>query len=158
MYELAKLYKDNGVKMFKEYPLFAHNYFNLAAKCLLSFNSYDDNDDFLKNSTIKKQDYRELLQNVYTNIAACLIKQNRYDEIPSILEFSCKEENPSDKVIFRLATAYYQIHEYEKAKVTIEKIDFKKNKELVQLMTKIQDKRKVDNNNEADMAKRMLFG
>lgn len=37
MYHLAKEYKENGVIMFKEYPLFAQNYFNLAAKFLLSY-------------------------------------------------------------------------------------------------------------------------
>lgn len=98
MFELARLYKENGVKMFKEFPLFAHNYFNLSAKCLLSFQTQDvDYDELLKDSTITKKDFDELLQNVYLNIAACLIKQERFEEIPSILEFVRVQDNPPEK-------------------------------------------------------------
>jgi hypothetical protein len=98
MFQLARLYKENGVKMFKEFPLFAHNYFNLSAKCLLSFQTQDvDYDELLKESSVTKKDFDELLQNVYLNIAACLIKQERFEDILSILEFVKLQDNPPEK-------------------------------------------------------------
>lgn len=158
MYELSKLYKDNGVKMFKEYPLFAHNYFNLAAKCLLSFTPFDDIEDVLNDSNLKKKDFEELLFNIYSNIAACLIKEGRYDEIIPILEFTKKQENPSEKAIYRLATAYLHTYNYEEALKTIERVDFKGNKELMHLMTTIHQNRKEGKDKDSLMAKKMLFG
>lgn len=157
MFELAKFYKDNGVKMFKDFPLFAHNYFNLAAKCLLSFKTQDvEYGELLKGGEVTKKDFDDLLHNVYLNIAACLIKQERFDEILSILEFVKKEECPSDKAVFRLATAYYRVQNYEEAENVIKKIDFKSNKDLTALMAKIQEFRKIEKEKSSSLAKKML--
>lgn len=158
MYELAKHYKDNGVKMFKDYPLFAHNYFNIAAKCLLSFHAFDDIEDVLKDCELKIKDFEELLQNIYSNISACLIKENRYDEIISILEYTKKQEKPSEKAIFRLATAYLHTNNYDEALKTIIRVDYKGNKELMHLMNTIQQNRKEGKDKDSQMAKKMLFG
>ncbi|KAG5674538.1 hypothetical protein PVAND_004500 [Polypedilum vanderplanki] len=159
MFELAKLYKENGVKMFKgEFFLFAHNYFNLAAKCLLAFGPVDEIDEVLKDTQLTKKEWEELLHNVYINISACLIKEKRYDEIIPIMNFVHKQDNPSEKAIFRLATAYLNIYQYEEAKKTIEKIDYKSNKDLVQLMSKIQHDWKNSKDKDKDMVKKMLFG
>lgn len=159
MFELAKLYKENGVKMFKDYPLFAHNYFNLAAKCLLSFNTQDvDYDELLKDSGITKKDFDELLHNVYLNVSACLIKQERYEEILPILQFIKQQEHPSEKGVFRLATAYFHIGNYEEAERLIKKIDYKGNRELVVLMEKVKGCQKIENDKLSSMAKKMLFG
>lgn len=159
MFEQAKLYKENGVKMFKEYHLFAHNYFNLAAKCLLSFNTQNvEYDELLKGSSLTKSDFDELLLNIYLNIGACLIKQERYDQIPPILEFVKFQEKPSEKGVYRLATAYFHTRNYEEAEKLIKKINFKGNKDLVVLLGKIQDCRKTENDRLSVMAKKMLFG
>lgn len=159
MFELAKQYKENGVKMFKEYPLFAHNYFNLAAKCLLSFNTQDANyEELLKDSGITKKDFDELLENVYLNIAACLIKQERYEEVLSILDFVLKQQNPSEKAVFRLATAYFHVNKFGDAESLLKKIDFKSKKDLSTLMGKIQDFRKAEKDKSSNMAKKMIFG
>lgn len=158
MFDLAKHYKENGVKMFKEYPLFAHNYFSLAAKCLLAFGTINEIDEVLKDTPLKKKEWEELVQNVYLNISACLIKERRFDEVIPIMDFVNKQEAPSDKAVFRLATAYLNIYRYEEAKKTIEKIDYKNNKELVQLMTKIQQDWKCSHDKDKDMVKKMLFG
>lgn len=159
MFELAKLYKENGVKMFKNYHLFAHNYFNLAAKCLLSFNTQNvEYDELLEGSGLTKNDLDELLHNVYLNIAACLIKQERFDQIPPILEFIKSQESPAEKGVFRLATAYFQLKNYEEAEKLIKKIDYKGNREIVVLLGKIQECRKTENDKLSHMAKKMLFG
>lgn len=156
MYELAKLYKENGVKMFKEFPLFAHNYFNRAAKCLLSFNPFDDIDDLLTDSSLKRNDFEELLQNVYLNIAACLIKQQRYDDILHVLNYSVSQSEPSEKAVYRLALAYYHLKQFDNAKSTIERINYKHNKELVLLMAKVHESWKVDHNKYSNMVKKMF--
>lgn len=159
MFELAKLYKENGVKMFKDHHLFAHNYFNLAAKCLLSFNTQNvEYDELLKGSSLTKKDFDELLQNVYLNIGACLIKQERYDVIPPILEFVKNQERPSEKGIYRLATAYFHTQNYDEAEKLIKKIEYKGNKDLIVLLGKIQEGRKTENDKFSNMAKKMLFG
>lgn len=156
MFELAKLYKENGVKMFKEYPIFAHNYFNLSAKCLLSINPFDDIDDLLTDSTLKKKDFEDLLQNVYLNIAACLVKEQRFEDILHVLNYTKTQENPSDKAIYRLALAYFHLKQFDNAKNTIERINYKNNKDLVQLMAKIHEHWKVDNDKYSSMVKKMF--
>lgn len=153
MFETAKLYKENGVKMFKDNHLFAHNYFNIAAKCLLSFQPFDDN---LSVCDLKQQDFDDLLQIIYLNIAACLIKQQRYDEIPHVLNYSIEQKNPSEKAVYRLAFAYFHLKQFENAKKVIEKIDYKNSRELVQLMAKINESLKVDHNNYSNMVKKMF--
>lgn len=158
MFELAKKYKENGVKMFKDYPLFAHNYFNLAAKCLLSFNPFDDIADVLQGSDLKKDDFEDLLYNIYSNIAACLIKEGRFDEIIPIMKFTQQQHKPSEKAIYRLATAYLHTNNYDAAQKTVERIDYKGNKELVQLMAAIQLNKKEGKDRDSLMAKKMLFG
>lgn len=156
MFELAKTYKENGVKMFKEYPLFAHNYFNLAAKCLLSFNPFDDIDDLLTDSTLEKKDFQELLENIYLNIAACLVKQQRYEDILHVMSYSITQDDPSEKAIYRLALAYFHLKQFENAKNTIERINYKNNRDLVQLMAKIYECWKVDHDKYSSMVKKMF--
>lgn len=156
MFELAKLYKENGVKMFKENPLFAHNYFSLAAKCLLSFAPLDDLDDALKDGELKRKDFQDLLENIYLNIAACLIKEQRYDDILHVLSYTLTQHKPSEKATYRLALAYFNLKQFEKAKNTIEKINYKSNKELVSLMAKICELWKVDHHKYSDMIKKMF--
>lgn len=161
MFELAKQYKECGVKMFKDFPLFAHNYFSLAAKCLLSFNHYqpDELDENLRESEVKKKDFDELLRNVYSNIAACLIKQGRYEQIISILSFVKSEEDPNEKAAFRLATAYYNTREYQEAESVIKKvINYKSNKDLMILLEKTQKLSKANKEKSSEIAKKMLFG
>lgn len=156
MFELAKLYKDNGVKMFKAYPLFAHNYFNLAAKCLLSFTPFVDIEDILTECGLTRKDFEELLQNIYLNIAACLVKHQRYEEVVHVLSYSMSQAEPSEKAIYRLALAYFNLKRFEDAKITIERINYKNNKELVQLMAKVHDSWKADKNNYSNMVKKMF--
>lgn len=156
MFQLAKLYKENGVKMFKEYPTFAHSYFSLAAKCLLSFNPFDDIRDVLTDCDVKQKDFEELLQNVYLNIAACLLKQQRYDDILHVLSYSISQDEPSDKAVYRLALAYYHLKQFENAKNAIEKINYANNKDLVQLMAKVQGSWRADQNKYSNMMKKMF--
>lgn len=151
MFDLAKRFKENGVMMFKDFPLFAHNYFNLAAKCLLSMSLVENFDGGLK-----KKDFEELLQNVNLNIAACLLKQHRYDDILHVLSFCTLQENPSEKAVYRLASAYFRLKQFESAKNTIERIDYKNNKELVQLLAKVCENWKVDEHKYSNMVKKMF--
>lgn len=156
MFQISKKYKENGVKMFKEFPLFAHDYFNRAAKCLLSYSPFDGIDDFLVGSGIYKKDFEDLLENIYLNISACLIKQGRFDEILHVLKFVASQEHPSDKAIFRLATAHFNLKQFDLAKNAIERIDYKHNKELVQLFGKVQEHSKADDVRYSQMVKKMF--
>lgn len=156
MFALAKLYKENGVKMFKDYPKFAHNYFSLAAKCLLSFNPFDDLQAALIDSDLKTNDFEDLLQNIYLNIAACLIKEQRYDDTLHVLDYSIHQTEPSEKAVYRLALAYFHLKQFENAKNTIERINFKNNKDLVQLLAKVYESWKVDHTKYSNMVKKMF--
>lgn len=161
MFELAKQYKECGVKMFKEYPRFAHNYFSLAAKCLLSFShlSPEELEEQLNETELKAKDFEELLHVIYSNIAACLIKEGRYEQILSILNFVKSQENPNDKAAFRLATAYFHSREYEEAEAVIKKVvNYKSNKELMILLERVQQLEKADKEKSSNLAKKMLFG
>lgn len=156
MFNLAKKYKENGVIMFKEHPLFAHNYFNMAAKCLLSYVPFNEIEVELKDSELTREEFESLLENIYLNISACLIKQNRFEEILHVLKFVEDQKEPTSKSIYRLAQAHYQLKNFEKAKELIERVDYKSSKELVQLLGKIQECWKKDNDNYSVMVKKMF--
>lgn len=156
MLEISRQYKENGVKMFKDYPVFAQNYFNLAAKCLLSFTKFDNGDDPLADSDSTRRDFDELLQNINLNIAACLLKQNRYDDVLHVLKFSVNQEHPSEKAAFRLASAYFHLKQFENAKNIIERVNYKGNKDLTQLLAKVYEHWKTDHDKYANMVKKMF--
>lgn len=156
MYELAKLYKENGVKMFKNYPKFAHNYFNQAAKCLLTFYPFDDIEVILENSSLTCKDFEELLDNINLNISASLIKEKRFEEVLHVLRYTNDQLTPSEKSIYRLASAYFELKQYEKAKLTVERCDYKKNKDLVQLWNKNKEFWKVEETKYSNMVKKMF--
>lgn len=156
MFEVAKQYKENGVKMFKDYPVFAQNYFNQAAKCLLSFTRYDNGDDPLSDCDITRTDFDELLQNINLNIAACLLKQNRYDDVLHVLNYSVNQEHPSEKAAYRLASAYFHLKQFENAKNIIERVNHKGNKDLTQLLAKVHEHWKVDHDRYSNMVKKMF--
>lgn len=156
MFEVAKQYKENGVKMFKDYPLFAQNYFNLAAKCLLSFIPFDNGEDPLADSEIARKDFDELLQNINLNIAACLLKQNRYDDVLHVLKYSVNQAHPSEKAANRLASAYFHLKQFENAKNIIERVNHKGNKDLTQLLAKVYEHWKVDHDKYSNMVKKMF--
>jgi hypothetical protein len=156
IFKIAKKYKENGVKMFKDYPLFAHDYFNKAAKCLLSYSPFDGIDEFLIGSGLYKKDFEDLLENLYLNISLCLIKQERFEEVLHILKFVVEQDSPSEKAIFRLATAHFHLKQFDLAKSTIELIDYKNNKDLLQLFGKVQQHSKADDVRYSNMVRKMF--
>lgn len=155
MFKLAKMYKENGVKMFKKYPKFAQNYFNLAAKCLLAFNPFTNIEDY-GNRHLRVNDFEELLEIVYLNIAACLLKQGRYEDVLHVLKYTINQKEPSEKAVYRLSLAYFHLKQFENAKNTIEKIDYQNNKDLVQLLANIGKYWKADNDKYSSMVKKMF--
>jgi BDBT FKBP like N-terminal/Anaphase-promoting complex, cyclosome, subunit 3 len=155
MFELANFYKENGVKIFKHYPMFAHHYFCLAAKCLISITG-EHIEKSLCNTELTEKGVYELLEVIYLNIAACLLKQKRYDDVLHVLKYSVNQRSPSEKAVYRLASAYFHLKQFENARKTIEKVDFKGNKELVRLMAMIQEFWKVDHDKYSNMVKKMF--
>lgn len=138
---LAQRYKENGVKMFKKYPLFSHDYFNKAAKILIScepFETLAERESGMVEANPVK--LRELLENILMNISACLIKQERYDEAAHVMKFADRTENVSDKAIYRRASALYYWGKLDDARKTIERINYKDNKECLSLHVNISKK------------------
>lgn len=103
---IAQRYKENGVKMFKSYPLFAHDYFNKAAKILISCQPFDTLKE-RETGEVDLDKLRALYENILTNICQCLIKQQRYDDAAHVMEFAERKENVSDKAIYRRANALF---------------------------------------------------
>lgn len=155
MYSLALKYKENGVKMFKKYPIFAHDYFSRAAKCLISFKSFEGLTK--KRDGVAGRDMQELLIQIQTNLAACLLNQKRYDDVIYQTNFVDTMNAPSEKSIYRRAMAYYNMHEYELAQKTIEKVeDFKDKKEFNNLYKKVAESWKNSNSQYKGMVKKMF--
>lgn len=153
---LAQHYKENGVRMYKNYPLFAQDYFNKAAKILISCEPFE---------TLKERDsgeadpaqLRELLETIQSNICQCLIKQERYDEAAHVMEFADRAENVPEKAIYRRANALYLLGKLEDAKTTIERIkNYKDKKECLLLHTNIVEKMKQSDSNYRKMIKNMF--
>lgn len=152
---LAQHYKENGVKMYKDYPLFAQRYFNQAAKLLIScepFNTLKER----KTGEMDPVKLRDLLENILTNICQCLIKQERYDEAAHVMEFANRTENVPEKAIYRRANALYLLGKLDDAKQTIERINYKDNKECLLLHTNIVEKLKQSDSNYRKMIKNMF--
>lgn len=154
---LAQHYRENGVKMFKKYPLFAHDYFNKAAKVLISCEPFETlgerKTDMAEADPIK---LRELLETILSNICLCLIKQQRYEEAAHVMEFADRPDNVSDKQIYRRANALYYLGKLDDAKHTIERINYKDTKECLLLYNNIAEKLKESEQNYRKMVKNMF--
>lgn len=152
---LAQHYKENGVKMYKDYPLFAHDYFNKAAKLLISCEPFETLKE-RESSETNSIELRELLETILSNICQCLIKQERYDEAAHVMEFAERMENVPDKAIYRRANSLYLLGKLEDAKRTIERINYKDKKECLLLHTNIVEKLKESDSNYRKMVKNMF--
>lgn len=150
-------YKENGVKMFKKYPLFAHDYFGRAAKLLISWLPFDTLEH--RSVDIKEFDpkfLQELLETIYMNLAACLIKEKRYEEALHVLEFTERTENVPAKAIYRRATAHFHLGQLDEAKLILERINYKEHKECNALYQKVFESWKLSNEKYASMVKKMF--
>lgn len=153
--QLAQQYKENGVKMYKNWPLFAQNYFNQAAKLLISCQPFDTLKE-CESSEFDALKLREQLETILSNICQCLIKQGRYDEAAHVMEFADRTDNVTEKAIYRRANALYLLGKLDDAKQTIERINYKDNKECLLLHTNITEKIKQSNSNYRKMVKNMF--
>lgn len=154
---LAQHYRENGVKMFKDYPLFAHDYFNKAAKVLIScepFETLAERETGMKEADPVK--LRELLEAILSNISLCLIKQQRYDEAAHVMEFADRPDNVTEKQIYRRANALFYLGKLDDAKQAIERINYKDKKECLLLHNNIVEKLKESNQNYRKMLKNMF--
>lgn len=123
-------YKENGVKMFKKYPLFAHEYFSRAAKLLISCLPFDTLKEREMNIEDSSPEYlQELLETISMNLAACLIKERRYEEALHVLDFTDRNEFVPEKAIYRRAIAHSHLGQLDEAKSILEQIDCKESKE-----------------------------
>lgn len=154
---IAQHYKENGVKMFKEYPLFAHEYFNKAAKILISCQPFETlREREMGMTEADPVKLRELHETILTNISLCLIKEKRYDEAVHVMEFADRPDNVTDKQIYRRANALYLFGRLEDARQTIERINYKDIKECVILHNNITEKLKQSDQNYKKMIKNMF--
>lgn len=154
----AQHYRENGVKMFKDYPLFAHEYFNKAAKLLIScepFETLAERDTEAKDVADPVK-LRELLETILSNISLCLIKQQRYDEAAHVMEFADRPENVTEKQIYCRANALYHLGKLDDARHTIERINYKEKKECLLLHNSIVEKLKASDQNYRKMIKNMF--
>lgn len=153
----AQHYRENGVKMFKDYPLFAHEYFNKAAKLLIScepFETLGERETGMVESDARM--LRDQLETILSNICQCLIKQQRYEEAVHVMEFADRPDNVTEKHIYRRANALYLLGKLDEAKQTIERINFRDKKECLQLHGNIMMKLNESNQNYRKMIKSMF--
>lgn len=155
MLALAKQYKANGVSMFPKYTLFAHRYFNRAAKCLLTCAPLEDLDPALEGAdTISEM--LSLLETLHLNISACLIKQNRHEEVLHALDYVDQQEKPSEKATYRKALAQFHIKLFPEATETLERIDYASNKDCLALHQRIKATRQHEDSKYNNMVKKMF--
>uniref|UniRef100_A0A1A9VVX2 Uncharacterized protein n=1 Tax=Glossina austeni TaxID=7395 RepID=A0A1A9VVX2_GLOAU len=155
MYQLALNYKENGVKMFRTYPKFAHEYFARAAKCLISYKKFENLTK--KRDGIAGKDMEELMLQIHTNLAACLLNEKRYEDVVYHTNFVDNMSEPAEKSVYRRAVAYYHMKEFELAQKTIERLsNFREKKEFVSLYQKVKDGWKDSNNQFKGMVQKMF--
>lgn len=155
--QLAQKYKESGVEMFKKYPLFAHNYFNQAAKLLISYQPYNTlRERFESLDDSQAQQFQKLLETIQSNAAACLIRQQRYDDAVYVLNFTEQGGDVPNKAIYRRANALYLLGKLDEAKETIERINYKDNQECSTLYNNISSKLQKSNEKYRSMVKNMF--
>lgn len=154
---IVQHYKENGVKMFKKYPLFAHEYFSRAAKLLISFLPFNTLKERGMNIEESSPEFlQELLETIDMNLAACLIKEKRYEEALHLLEFTNRTENLPHKAIYRRATAHFHLGQLDEAKSILERINYKENRECNALYENIIVEWKLSNDKYSQMVKKMF--
>lgn len=155
--DIAQHYKENGVKMFKKYPLFAHEYFSRAAKLLISYLPFNTLKEREVNMGESSPEFmQELLEIINMNLAACLIKEKRYEEALHVLEFTNRTENVPHKAIYRRATAHFHLGQLDEAKSILERINYKENKECNALYENVFVEWKLSHEKYSQMVKKMF--
>lgn len=159
LFDVASKYKEKGVKMYKKYPEFAQNYFNLSAKLLISLKPFATLNETNESDDVNQKIGHELIQSlhdgVYLNIAACLIKQSRYEDALHVLR-DVTERSNNEKGIYRRALAHLNLKQYDEAKQQIERLNFKENHEFNSLYKRIVNETKEYNDRYAQMVKKMF--
>lgn len=155
MYDLALRYKENGVKMFKSYPLFAHDYFVRAAKCLISYKKFDGLTKAVDG--VAGVQMQELFQQIQTNLAASLLAEQRYEDVIYQTNFVKSVQKPSDKSVYRRAMAYFYLKEFELAQNTIDMVpEYRIKKEFINLQQRIHQGWQVSNHCYKNMIQKMF--
>lgn len=146
MYDVAFKFKECGVRLFKNHPIFAQNYFSQASKCLISLS-------IIKNLE-NKNEIDILLTNVNINLAACLLKLNRNEDVLYVL----KSDNhlSQDKAIYRKAYALFNLKRYDEAKCTLGLCEYKDKPEMMTLWYKILNAEKIANKEYNSIVKKMF--
>ncbi|GAB0097711.1 short-chain dehydrogenase TIC 32, chloroplastic [Sergentomyia squamirostris] len=157
MVNLSKKYKENGVAMFKKYPLFAHDYFSRAAKCLLSLGPLQKDNQHPPLEDVAPEELQELLENNYSNIAACLLKESRNEDVINVLNFTRRDHNVQEKALYRKAQAHFNLKQYEEAKTDLERLNYRDNREALALWNKNQAEWKKYDEKYAKMVQKMFI-
>lgn len=154
IFELAKVYKANGVEMYKKYPKFAEDYFCKGAKIMLSCKPFDQLTE--KDDGVEGKDFSEFLLNLYNNIAACKIRDGKFEDVVYLTQ-SVEEsvEHASEKAVFRRALALCNLQKHEEAKNILDQFP-NKNNEMLKLYKRIQSEWKVSDEKYANMVRKMF--
>lgn len=156
-YQLAQQYKEKGVQMYKKYPQFAQDYFNKAAKLLISYQPFDTLGE--RTEKLGEADpvlFQSLLETIQCNIAVCLINQQRYDDAVHVLKYTERVDNVPDKAIYRRAKAFYMLGKLDEARESIEHINYKEQPECLLLYQSICGKLEQSEETYRHMVRRMF--
>ncbi|CAD6991139.1 unnamed protein product [Ceratitis capitata] len=155
IYALALRYKENGVAMFKQYPIFAHDYFARAAKVLISYKPFENLS--ASSDSVSGEAMKLLFTQIQTNLAACLLSEERFEDVIYQTKFVEEEANSTEKSVYRRAMAFYQLKEYEKAQKLIESIpNYQEKKEFFKLHQRLAESWKSSNEQYKNLVKRMF--
>jgi len=156
-YEYALKCKGFGVIMFKDYKSFAHEYFSKAALALISLRPIKSVKAVKEIDGFDRYEVKALFDQVRLNLAAIHLLEKRYEDVIFLTKFIEKDEQPSEKGIYRRATAFYNIKNYDKALQLLEKIpNFREIPEFVTLYKRIIESQKASNEHYKDIVKRMF--
>ncbi|XP_067615444.1 protein Bride of doubletime [Eurosta solidaginis] len=155
IYALALRFKENGVVMFKQYPRFAHEYFARAAKCLISYKPF--NTLSANTEGVSGDEMESLFTQIQTNLAACLLNEERYEDVIYVTKFVEEQMDASEKSIYRRATAFYHLKEFEKARRLIERVpNYQEKKDFAKLHHRLADSWKTSNEQYKNLVQRMF--
>lgn len=155
MYALAKRYKENGVVMFKHYPIFSHAYFSRAAKFLISCKPFEGL--IVSKDGISSEEMQTLFTQIQTNLAACLLNEHRYEDVLYQTKFVEEHANATEKSIYRRAMAFYHLKEFEKAQKLIAGVpNYQRKKEFAELLQRLEKSWRTSNEQYKNVVKRMF--
>lgn len=143
--------KENGVALFKRWPIFAQYAFSRAAQALISLKPFDQ-----ASVDVDADQLQQLHDSVCQNLAACLLKQQRYEDVLYVLQEVTDRPAAPERAIYRRATAHFWLRQLDEARTQLERLNYAQHPEQRALHAQIVQQLGEYRNEYSSMVRKMF--